>query len=55
MTERGVAGSWPSVAVVVPNHSRIDERIVEALDGRLFGPLEPVSYTHLTLPTTPYE
>ena len=25
MTERRVAGSWPSVAVVVPNHSRIDE------------------------------
>ncbi|MBJ31337.1 MAG: hypothetical protein CL466_07980 [Acidimicrobiaceae bacterium] len=42
MTERGVAGSWPSVAVVVPNHSRIDESIVEALDGRLFGPLERI-------------
>ena len=24
------------------------------IDGRLYTPQEPVSYTHLTLPTTPY-
>ena len=51
VTYLGPSGSHPGKKETVKDTARVLGRVYDAIEYRGFG---PVSYTHLTLPTTPY-
>ena len=60
----GKNGCTPQPDILIFNRYRIEQQengiptiehsVVEKVEGKLVGGTKAVSYTHLTLPTTPY-